>query len=121
LTKASLDTTLSLSRSILPTSKSREGSKMKIQAAFLGVLLALEATASAQTQMQTYLGRYQIAPLPAHPGDTIDSVVILDSQTGDLWRWLHRLPGNDREWGDIIYLGKVKPGEKPGDIINRAR
>jgi hypothetical protein len=70
------------------------------------------------------VGRYQAIPLEGEgPGRSSSRVLIIDSQEGHVWTWsgneLVSESGNSRRYGAaFIYQGKVRPGNKAGEIID---
>jgi hypothetical protein len=68
-------------------------------------------------------GRYQAIPLAGDDTSHLSSrVLILDTVDGHVWTWSNNelLPdsGNGRRYGTaFVYQGKLKPGSKPGEII----
>jgi len=63
----------------------------------IAVLATLGTQASAQSQ---HRGRYEMVINPQSQS-SMDKVVILDKQTGELWAW--------SESSEIMYLGKIFP------------
>lgn len=69
-------------------------------------------------------GRYQAIPLDAEAASRGGSrVLIIDSQEGHVWTWsgneLISDSGSGRRYGAaFIYQGKVRPGNKAGEIID---
>ena len=70
------------------------------------------------------VGRYRAIPLEGEgPGRGSSRVLIIDSQEGHVWTWsgneLVSESGNSRRYGAaFIYQGKVRPGNKVGEIID---
>lgn len=60
-------------------------------------------------------GRYQAVSF-GREDSTGFSVFILDTKEGHCWTWTKSLFG-DKSTGSIRYEGRIKPGEKPGEII----
>jgi hypothetical protein len=79
----------------------------------LAALLALTQPAHAEDSV----GRYQMIPLPAHPGSFDNRVMILDTRDGYLWQWWEApvVGGSDSRSHGIIYMGKVVPGGAAGE------
>jgi hypothetical protein len=50
-----------------------------------------------------------------------NDVVILDTQEGDLWKWYQYggYPNSPENSSAIMYLGRAKPGAKPGDVVDK--
>jgi hypothetical protein len=57
-------------------------------------------------------GRYQAITIPATRGSA--QVFILDTKDGHLWRYWQQ-PGSE----GVLYLGEIRPGAKPGEVIFR--
>jgi hypothetical protein len=67
------------------------------------------------------IGRYQAVDITKSDTSSTDAVFIIDTKEGHMWVW--------KEWPTIrnvvqggrivIYMGKVKPGKKLGDIIDQ--
>lgn len=88
----------------------------------LWVALALAAgvgTAAAED------GRYQALPLGgAEAPQHSPRALILDTRDGHLWIWSeNELLGDARSGRKsgpaLIYQGRLKPGQKPGEIVDR--
>ena len=89
----------------------------------LFITLLGAAAAGAQTE------RYQAIAVPhAGQGNQISStnpkVFILDTQEGYIWTWsenetIYDPAGSPKIGTVLIYQGKLRPGNKPGDIIER--
>lgn len=84
----------------------------------LGFGVAMTITAHAADN-----GRYQAIPLEGEAAARGGSrVLIIDSQEGHVWTWsgneLISDSGSGRRYGAaFIYQGKVRPGNKTGEII----
>ena len=67
------------------------------------------------------VGRYQAVALPKGEGHGPDEVLILDTSEGHIWSWSEYPSYADGKKGGrfLIYQGKVKPGKKMGDIIEK--
>jgi hypothetical protein len=79
----------------------------------VATLLALFLVSQAKAQSSPApVNRYQMQVIPKGPGSVSNEVVALDTQSGHLWKWVEAQGINA-----IIYLGKLEPGTKPGDII----
>jgi hypothetical protein len=62
-------------------------------------------------------GRYQAVPLTKPNESTSNTVLIIDTETGDVWKYFEGLapgPGSG-----IRYEGAAVPGDKPGEIVAR--
>ena len=85
----------------------------------LGFGVAMTAPAHAGDN-----GRYQAIPLDGEAAARGGSrVLIIDSQEGHVWTWsgneLISESGSGRRYGAaFIYQGKVRPGNKAGEIID---
>ena len=68
-------------------------------------------------------GRFQmlIIPPPASNPYAPSDVVILDTQEGELWKYNEygTWPKAPESGSTITYLGKAKPGSKPGDVVDK--
>jgi hypothetical protein len=63
-------------------------------------------------------GRYQAMSL-TKPNDTGGTVLIIDTKTGDIWKWFEGTSGNGQGGSGIRYEGAVVPGVSPGEIVAR--
>ena len=93
-------------------------SRLLVPIALLMLALFGCATARAQPSGSTpgQPGRYQAIPL-TKPNDTSNTVLIIDTETGDVWKYFEGLapgPGSG-----IRYEGAVVPGDKPGEMVAR--
>ena len=80
------------------------------------IALALPSAGAAKAQTQNPVGRYEIAPLPNKPGSYDNRVIILDTADGHLWQWWEApAVGSSVPSSGITYLGKVTPGNAPGE------
>jgi hypothetical protein len=82
------------------------------------LMLAPSATIRAQPSGSTpgQPGRYQAIPL-TKPNESSNSVLIIDTETGDVWKYFEGLapgPGSG-----IRYEGAAVPGDKPGETVAR--
>ena len=67
-------------------------------------------------------GRFQMLIIPPNSNSYgPNDVVILDTQEGDLWKWYQYggYPNSPENSSAIMYLGRAKPGEKPGDVVDK--
>jgi hypothetical protein len=67
-------------------------------------------------------GRFQMLIIPPNSNSYgPNDVVILDTQEGDLWKWYQYggYPNSPENSSAIMYLGRAKPGAKPGDVVDR--
>src|SRR3954447_10611372 len=67
-------------------------------------------------------GRFQMLIIPPNSNSYgPNDVVILDTQEGDLWKWYQYggYPNSPESGSAIMYLGKAKPGAKPGDVVDK--
>ena len=84
----------------------------------------LTATLLAGASYAADIGRYQAIPLEGEGASRGGSrVLIIDSLEGHVWTWsgneLIAEGGSGRRYGAaFIYQGKVRPGNKAGDIID---
>jgi hypothetical protein len=82
-------------------------------------MLALSAGAGAED------GRYQAFPLNnADSGKTGTRALILDSRDGHVWVWSENefvtAPDGARRYGTgFIYQGQLRPGKRPGEMIDQ--
>jgi hypothetical protein len=66
-------------------------------------------------------GRFQMLIMPPNTNSYgPNDVVILDTQEGDLWKWYQYggYPNSPENSSAIMYLGRAKPGAKPGDLVD---
>ena len=89
------------------------------------LLVALFGAVEAVAQTE----RYQAIAVP-HAGQsnqisgTNPKVFILDTQEGYIWTWsenetIYDTAGSPKIGTVLIYQGKLRPGNKPGDIIEK--
>jgi hypothetical protein len=67
-------------------------------------------------------GRFQMLIIPPNSNSYgPNDVVILDTQEGDLWKWYQYggYPNSPENSSAIMYLGRAKPGAKPGDVVDK--
>lgn len=57
------------------------------------------------------VGRYQLITQE-------DLILVLDTQEGHLWQWQSFVQSNMDIVYDTTYLGRVRPGKKPGELID---
>jgi hypothetical protein len=85
------------------------------------LLLALAGSGSAahaqSGSASVVPGRYQAIPL-AQPGRSTD-VLIVDTVTGDVWKWFETAAAHGAVGSGIRYEGAAVPGAKPGEIVAR--
>jgi hypothetical protein len=62
-------------------------------------------------------GRYQAIPL-TKPNDMGNTVFIIDTKTGDVWKWFEGTSSSQVGGSGIRYEGAVVPGT-PGEIVAR--
>ena len=66
------------------------------------------------------VGRYQAIKIREGTGELATEVFITDTKEGHLWVWRALLKHPAMKgplWNQLIYLGRVRPGEKVGEII----
>jgi hypothetical protein len=86
------------------------------------VALALSAAGGTQAQTQNPVGRYEMVALPKQPGSYDNRVMILDTADGHLWQWWEApAVGSAISSSGITYLGKVTPGNAPGETTPARR
>jgi hypothetical protein len=56
-------------------------------------------------------GRYQIITQQ-------DLILVLDTKEGHLWQWQSFVQSNMDIVYDTTYLGRMRPGKKPGELID---
>lgn len=82
-------------------------------------LLAISVGAHAED------GRYQALPLAGSDGGKGGArAFILDTREGHVWIWseneLMSAPNGGRRYGTgFIYQGKLRPGTRPGELIDQ--
>ena len=57
------------------------------------------------------VGRYQLITQQ-------DLILVLDTQEGHLWQWQSFVQANADIVYDTTYLGKMRPGKRPGELID---
>lgn len=74
--------------------------------------------------MAAEVGRYQAVPMDSDgPGRGSGRVLIIDTQEGHVWTWsgneLLGDGGSGRRYGSaFVYQGKVRPGNKNGEVLD---
>jgi hypothetical protein len=69
-------------------------------------------------------GRYQALPLANAPGGQGGGrAFILDTRDGHVWIWSENEPiaaadGSRRYGAGFIYQGKLRPGTRPGELVD---
>jgi len=64
-------------------------------------------------------GRYQAVPI-YNPSDSSGKVLILDTQNGQIWTWTEVGASSSGAAGRfLIYQGQIRPGRKPGEIVEQ--
>lgn len=68
-------------------------------------------------------GRYEALPLPGGDARSGSRALILDTREGHVWIWseneLVTTAGGDRRYGSVfIYQGRLRPGSRPGEVID---
>lgn len=69
-------------------------------------------------------GRYQALPLPgATGGQGGGRAFILDTREGHVWIWSENEPiaaadGSRRYGAGFLYQGRLRPGSRPGELID---
>jgi hypothetical protein len=56
-------------------------------------------------------GRYQAISIPASHGSV--QILFLDTKDGDLWRFWQTVNVSE----GLIYIGKIRPGAQPGEVV----
>jgi hypothetical protein len=97
--------------------------KWAVGAAVGVVVFSIAVGGAANGQSQTKVpGRFQMLIIPPNSNSYgPNDVVILDTQEGDFWKWYQYggYPNSPESSSAIMYLGKAKPGAKPGDVVDR--
>jgi len=91
---------------------------MRLAFALIALALAPVALAAAAVpaHAQNQVGRYEMVTLPSKPGSYDNRVMILDTADGHLWQWWEApAVGSLAPSSGITYLGKVTPGNVPGE------
>ncbi len=57
------------------------------------------------------VGRYQLITQE-------DLVLVLDTKEGHLWQWQSFVKANADIVYDTTYLGRMRPGKQPGEVID---
>ena len=87
-------------------------------------LVMFTGVAWGPTAYAAEVGRFQAISLEGEsPGRGSSRVLIIDSQEGHVWTWsgneLVSESGSSRRYGAaFIYQGKVRPGNKVGEIVD---
>jgi hypothetical protein len=85
---------------------------MRMLRALVGAALLLPGIAAAD-------GRYQAVPVQVG-SDIGGKVLIVDTQTGDLWTWMEVGAGDHGPGGRfLVYQGRLRAGTKPGEVIEQ--
>ena len=85
---------------------------MRMMRGLLAASLLLPCVAAAD-------GRYQAVPIQGG-SDIGGKVLIIDTQTGDLWTWMEIGAGDHGAGGRfLVYQGRLRPGSKPGEVIEQ--
>ena len=88
---------------------------MRTALALIALALPVAGSANAQTT-ENPVGRYEMVALPDKPGSYETRVMILDTADGHLWQWWEApAVGSSVPSSGITYLGKVAPGNAPGE------
>ena len=77
-----------------------------ILACLIALILAVPPSVKAGD-----LGRYQVITQE-------DLILVLDTKEGHLWQWQSFVQANADIVYDTTYLGKMRPGKKPGEVID---
>jgi hypothetical protein len=80
--------------------------------------LALFGGAAHAQQPPGPPGRYQAIPLDK-PNDPGNSVLVIDTATGDIWKWSEGTVSGGKAATVLTYEGAVVAGDKPGEPIAR--
>ncbi len=84
----------------------RAMSKLLMLAWAISLILTVPSTAKAAD-----VGRYQLVTQE-------DQVLVLDTKEGHLWQMQSFVQANMDIVYDTTYLGRVRPGKKPGELID---
>ena len=97
--------------------------KWAVGAAIGVIVFSISAGGAVKAQSATNLpGRFQMLIIPPNSNSYgPNDVMILDTQEGDLWKWYQYggYPNSPENSSAIMYLGKAKPGAKPGDLVDK--
>ena len=91
-----------------------------MKATLLGLWLVFGAmSVFAEEAEEAAPGRYQAVVIPSGGEFGPTEVFILDTQEGHIWKWSeYSTIEGVREGGrTLIYFGKVRPGEKFGEVL----
>ena len=88
---------------------------MKIRFASLVILLVI-IFATPLIAADNEVGRYQAISIPGQ-GSRAIAILILDTKEGHIWMFVS-VGANKNLMQTILYQGKVKPGQKMGDVID---
>jgi len=87
-------------------------------------LITLLFASMANLGVAAEVGRYQAVPMDGDgPGRGSGRVLIIDTQEGHVWTWsgneLLGDGGSGRRYGSaFVYQGKVRPGNKNGEVLD---
>jgi len=84
----------------------RKETNVLILACAVSMTLALPPSAGAGD-----VSRYQLITQE-------DLVLVLDTKEGHLWQWQSFVQANADIVYDTTYLGRMRPGKKPGELID---
>ena len=84
----------------------RTETRTLILACAIALILAAPSTAKAGD-----VGRYQLITQE-------DLVLVLDTKEGHLWQWESFVQANADIVYDTTYLGKMRPGKQPGEVVD---
>ena len=84
------------------------------------MIIILLLLAITQTAYAGEIGRYQAVAIPKSNGDP-KAVFVIDTKEGHMWFWTEypTIPNISQGGRYLIYQGKLKPGQKFGDTIER--
>ena len=88
---------------------------MRILIVLLTVLAIVPFSFAAEIE------RYHAVDISKSASSSTNEVFIIDTKEGHIWVWKEypTIPNIQQGGRMIIYMGKVKPGQKLGDIIEQ--
>jgi hypothetical protein len=82
-------------------------------------MIVFAIVAASTGQAAELNGRYQAINITNHD-ETGNTVFILDTTTGDIWKWFEAgAIGGAPAGSGIRYEGKATPGDQPGEMVAR--
>ena len=85
------------------------------------LIILIILLASPSISYADEIGRYQAIDISKSESSSSDEVFIIDTKEGHMWVWKEFPTIQNIQQGGriVIYMGKVRPGQKIGDIIEQ--